>query len=153
MFYAGIGSRETPQPVLQEMSNIAMQLALRGIVLRSGAAKGADEAFEAGCDMIRGPKVIRCATLWQPALDHAAQFHPNWAACNEHAQGLHARNSLIMIGDDFASPVSFVVCWTAGGAVKGGTGQALRIAAALQIPVWNLAVHSVDDFWSWINGK
>jgi hypothetical protein len=161
MFYAGIGSRETPLTTCQEMSNIAMQLAIRGLILRSGRAKrpvkptpntdSADLAFEKGCDIVSGAKVIRTSTIWQPAVDHAAKFHPNWGACNEYAQSLHARNSLIMVGDSFVEPVSFVVCWMPGGAIKGGTGQALRIADSLQIPVWNLAICSVDQFWSWFN--
>lgn len=138
MFYAGIGSRDTPEPILQRMSTIAMQLAMRGVVLRSGMAKGADKAFEGGCDMVRGNKVIRCATQWQRALDHAALFHPNWNACNDNARALHARNSMIMLGDNFDLPVSFVVCWTKNGGVVGGTGQGLRIATAYNIPVYNL---------------
>ncbi len=167
MIYAGIGSRETPLPIIREMENVAMQLAIRGWTLRSGAAKvpiinrpadtdSADLAFERGCSVIGGKSVIRVATLWQPALDHAAQYHPNWAACNEHAKALHARNSLIMLSDDpINAPVlvNAVVCWTEGGAVKGGTGQALRIAAAYSIPVFNLATCSVDQFWQWINGR
>lgn len=36
------------------------------------------------------------------------------------------------------TPVSFVVCWTEGGLLKGGTAQALRIATALNIPIINL---------------
>lgn len=150
--YAGIGSRKTPAPILQEMGNIAMQLALRNCVLRSGGAAGADRAFETGCDLVRGAKFIRIPTLWEKALLHAAKFHPNWSACDETARGLHARNSLIMMGDGLDSPVSFVICWTDGGKVAGGTGQALRIAAAHNIPVFNLAVTPVADFWGWFNG-
>jgi hypothetical protein len=33
----------------------------------------------------------------------------------------------------------FVVCWTPGGLLKGGTAQAMRIAHAYGIPVFNLA--------------
>lgn len=136
--YAGIGSRETPEHIMQQMGNIAMTLALRGFILRSGAAKGADKAFEAGCDMVRGLKVIRTSTQYAPALEHASRYHPNWDACDDTARGLHARNSQIMLGDWFDEPVRFVVCWTPNGAVTGGTGQALRIADAMGIPVFNL---------------
>ena len=31
----------------------------------------------------------------------------------------------------------FVVCWTPGGQLSGGTAQALRIATALNIPIIN----------------
>jgi hypothetical protein len=152
IFYAGIGSHETPEPVCLEMGNIAMQLAIRGFALRSGGADGADVAFEKGAKMVGGPHVIRGRTHWQPALDHAAQFHPDWEACDDTARALHARNSMIMLGDQLDLPVAFVVCWTPGGAVIGGTGQALRIAPAYNIPVFNLAVTPAAALWSWLNG-
>lgn len=160
--YAGIGSRETPQDIANRMTSYAVTLGLRQFVLRSGAGKApqkptpgtmsADLAFEAGCDMVGTRKVIRCATHWQPALDHAAQFHPNWGACNEYAQGLHARNSLILLGDWLDDPVSFVLCWTKGGAITGGTGQGIRIAMALGIPVFNFAIPGhIESFEGWLN--
>lgn len=46
--YAGIGSRETPQDVLDDMTAIAAKLEERGFTLRSGFAGGADTAFELG---------------------------------------------------------------------------------------------------------
>lgn len=161
--YAGIGSRETPKQIGAIMTQTAMQLALQGWILRSGEAKqkpgsdpntcSADLAFEAGCDLINPrTKVIRVPTEMQAALDHAAQFHPNWEACNEHARALHARNSLIMLGDWLDDPVRFIICWTSQGAVAGGTGQALRIAAAYGIPVFNLAVQPIESLWSWLRG-
>lgn len=161
--YAGIGSRETPLPVIREMENIAMQLALRGFVLRSGAAKpkpdapvdtdSADLAFERGAAIVKGRKIIRVPTVSPAAMEHAARYHPNWSACNEHARALHARNSLIMLGDWLDDPVRFVVCWTAGGKIAGGTGQALRIAVdpMYNIPVFNLAIPgAVATLWSWL---
>jgi hypothetical protein len=48
MIYAGIGSRETPQATLDLMNLIGFTLAQKGHSLRSGGAKGADSAFEAG---------------------------------------------------------------------------------------------------------
>lgn len=149
--YAGIGSRETPEPVLVEMGNIAMQLALREYVLHSGQAKGADQAFERGCDMVKGRKIIRCATMQESAIRHASRYHPKWSACDQHTQALHARNSLVMLGDWLDTPVNFVVCWTPDGAVVGGTGQALRIAAAHEVPVFNLALDgAVARLWEWL---
>jgi ribA/ribD-fused uncharacterized protein len=46
--YAGIGSRETPQDVCDDMTAIARVLEARGHTLRSGFAKAADTAFELG---------------------------------------------------------------------------------------------------------
>lgn len=53
-YYAGVGSRETPEDVLQLMRQFAIKLANLGWVLRSGGAPGADSAFEAGCKEVQG---------------------------------------------------------------------------------------------------
>ena len=149
--YAGIGSRETPPDICAKMSNAAMRLGLLGWGLRSGLAPGADQAFAAGCDIVGGKKIVRCITDSEAAKSHAAHFHPNWDACSEHVKGLHARNSLIMLGDWLDDPVKFVVCWTPSGLARGGTGQALRIAAAYDIPVFNLAEGPIDELWEWLS--
>jgi hypothetical protein len=52
----GIGLRSTPQTVLDDAG--AMKLGKEGWVLRSGAARGADSAFEAGADAAHGGKEI-----------------------------------------------------------------------------------------------
>jgi hypothetical protein len=161
VYYAGIGSRDTPLAVARQMENIAMLLALRGFTLRSGMAKrrynapddtdSADLAFERGCTSVNGRKVIRVHTYDPAALAHAEQFHPAWNACSDFAKQLHARNSLIMLGDALDESVSFVVCWTPQGAVTGGTGQALRIAAHHNIPVFNLAEPDAEArLWAWL---
>ena len=58
LFYAGIGSRETPDCVCWVMRRLGRSLAELEITLRSGGAKKADSAFEAGCDEAQGPKEI-----------------------------------------------------------------------------------------------
>lgn len=47
-YYTGIGSRQTPTDVLDLMHDVAYALAKDGWILRSGAAGGADTAFENG---------------------------------------------------------------------------------------------------------
>lgn len=58
------------------------------------------------------------------------------------------RNAFQVLGRGFAEPVEFVVCWTPKYSVdeagrvcdaSGGTGQAVRIAYALGIPVYHLS--------------
>ena len=48
VFYTGIGSRETPSFVLELMEEFAKNLEQRDYILRSGGAKGADQAFSRG---------------------------------------------------------------------------------------------------------
>ena len=47
-YYAGVGSQDTPEHILNIMHHIGAYLATQGWVLRSGAASGADASFEEG---------------------------------------------------------------------------------------------------------
>jgi hypothetical protein len=79
------------------------------------------------------------------AYELAARFHPAWPRLSRGVRALQARNSHQVLGADLASPVARVVCWTPDGSLDGrgprcgGTGQALRVAAAHGIAVRNLA--------------
>lgn len=151
--YAGIGSRRTPPEVLELMTKIGRRLAQRGWLLRSGGAVGADQAFFKGAWSVRGATEIYLpwpgyegqregVALYRPhpeAFRIAEQFHPAWGKLTEGGKKLHARNVHIVLGCDLSSPVRFIVCWTPGGKLSGGTAQALRIGQALNIPIVNLA--------------
>jgi hypothetical protein len=161
MIYAGIGSRETPQATLDLMNLIAFTLAQKGHSLRSGGAKGADSAFEAGASNGGANAMNRTLEIFpadakdsrrRPEWENIAMlFHPNWQACSEFARTAHSRNTAIVLGERCDKPVDCVICWTPGGAVTGGTGQALRIAAGYGIPVFNLFwPEHVSALWDWI---
>lgn len=164
MKYAGIGSRETPHETLNIMCLVGKALANHDWLLRSGGAEGADEAFVMGCesDVIDeigegGECEIylpwssfqgwdhRGRTPWiydepaDEAFDMAAQYHPAWDYLKQGARKLHARNMHIMLGWGLDDPVGLVICWTPNAKVAGGTGQALRVALDLSIPILNLA--------------
>jgi hypothetical protein len=154
--YAGIGSRSTPRGVLKLMKAIAVELALDNWTLRSGNAQGADLAFQAGAAehaevfvpwSTFGPPFASGAVGFVPTGDAftlAAEHHPGWPRLNDAARKLHARNVHQVLGLDLQSPARFVICWTPNGTVtgrepgSGGTGQALRVAAAHDVPVFNL---------------
>lgn len=153
--YAGIGSRETPLYEANEMALFA-SLAKRLLILRSGGANGADEAFENGCG--DGPKEIflpwkgfneNTSTLFTPdpkAFDLAASVHPNYKFLKRPVKLLIARNMHQILGPNLDDPVEFVVCWTKDGCEShetygsktGGTGSAIAIASKVGIPVYNL---------------
>lgn len=153
MIYAGIGSRKTPNLVLDIMVDIGCYMAEKGHVLRSGRAPGADQAFENGCNRMRGIKEIYLP--WSrfenapmslgyiipdvaEAYEIAARFHPAWASLSQGAQKLMARNSHQVLGLNLSTPCDLVICWTPGGHGGGGTGQALRIAKHHGIPIYDL---------------
>lgn len=154
-YYTGIGAREhVPLGVLVWMSLTAMLLEYHGYTLRSGGAKGSDKAFEAG--VLGSLKEIylpwkgfkgntsKLFTSSAEAVKLAAKFHPAWDRCSTIARKFHARNSHQILGRYLDSPSEFVICWTKGGEMVGGTAQALRIAQAFSIPIINLG--SEDGF-------
>ena len=160
-FYAGIGSRKAPEEVLNIMTTLANSLAREGWVLRSGGADGADKAFERGANM-SGKYVPEIYLPWQrynnhpsdlfeipnAAFDMASLFHPKgeWLKQRLHIHQLMARNCLQVLGQNLDLPVKMIICWTPDGCedgnnttkYTGGTGQALRVAAANNIPIFNL---------------
>ena len=153
LVYAGIGSRQTPDETLDDMTKMAGWLAKNGWHLSSGGADGADTAFANGAtadqrsvflpwkdyNKLGGPD---CVTLNPSQLQNcmavAERLHPTWDRCSQGARRLHARNAAILLGPNLDRPVNAVVAWTPGGAIKGGTGMGLRIAAEYNIPVLNL---------------
>lgn len=155
--YAGIGARVTPPEVLELMTRLAGRMESEGWRLRSGGARGADAAFEAGVQ-VPGNRAIylpgrsfngRAAGSggyfdgtqlpgWQQALETVAQYHPAPERLSPFAKSLMARNAMQILGPNMDHPADLVVAYTPGGAVQGGTGQALRMAGSLGIPIRNL---------------
>ena len=161
-FYAGIGSRKTPKEYLKVMQNIAIYLANKKYVLRSGHADGADIAFELGCDSVKGNKEIYIPWKNFNGADNSAiipeftssleefskNFHPKWNLLSLPAKKLMMRNSCQIFGLNGDTPVKFIICWHNN---SGGTMQAVRIANYYQIPVINLAEHSIEESINIIN--
>lgn len=73
-------------------------------------------------------------------------YHPAWHRLSKYAQDLHTRNSCQIMGEDLDDPVDFVLCYTKDGKATGGTGQAIRIAEAHNIPVYNLYYDNIEKF-------
>ena len=152
--YAGVGARKTPDQVLRGMRDIATNLAGRGWHLRTGGAKGTDDAFARAVPAERRTVFIpwrgyngwsqsegRALTAGElQALRSAAEpHHPAWRSCAPSVRDLHARNVAILLGADMREPVNAMVCWTENERVQGGTGMAIRLARHYRIPVLNLA--------------
>lgn len=151
MFYTGIGSRNTPTEVCALMTQIAKRLSKHKYVLRSGGAKGADQSFEAGADSaeiylpwdgFEGKWVQQCSKFI--VCDHVGTFnyvqkyHPSPNMLSKAGVAFMRRNTHQVLGSDLSTPSEFVLCWTPKGQGGGGTGQAIRIASDLGIPVHDL---------------
>ena len=152
--YAGVGARKTPAPVLGAMKDMATNLAGRGWHLRTGGAKGADDAFARAAPAERRTVYLpwpgyngwsetegRALTAQELRTLRAAAepHHPAWQRCPARVRDLHARNVAILVGVNMREPVHAMVCWTEGGRVEGGTGMAIRLAKHYRIPILNLA--------------
>jgi hypothetical protein len=165
--YAGIGSRKTPRAFQSRMHSIARVLETRGWMLHSGGADRADTWFESGVRSYMNARIFLpwpgfnehespLYTVCERAHEIARQFHPVYHRLDAKGRLLMGRNSYQVLGPDLASPVTCIVCWTADGSTtgaersSGGTGQALRIAAAYDVPVFNLhdtnALDRLDAF-------
>jgi hypothetical protein len=165
LVYAGIGSREVPPCQVARMERLAQVLAQHGWTLRTGLARGSDQAFYRGATAGRGPvelylpwatfersaraqggqdTVVDCPSA--EAYRIAQRFHPEWERLSRGVRALHARNSHEVLGQDLTTPAGLVICWTRNGSRDGsaqgtgGTGQALRVAAAHGVPVLNIAL-------------
>lgn len=155
--YAGIGARDTPPEVLRLMTQLAGRMEGEGWRLRSGGARGADAAFEAGVqDPSKRAIYLPGASFnqrsagtggyvdstrlpgWEQALETVAQYHPAPERLSPFARNLMARNAMQVMGPNMDRPADLVVAYTPGGEVVGGTGQALRMAGDIGIPVRNL---------------
>lgn len=178
LVYAGIGSRETPKPILTIMRQFAEAVA-HNHVLRTGGASGADQAFfegaKAWCKKSSTPMEERVEVYlpWDgfngfkkadgkhiyahiPAGAYmiAEKYHPNYGRLREPTKHLMGRNSCQIMGRLLNDTVDFVACYTSDGRFSGGTGQALRIAEAHGIKIYNLFYKEAYDFFkSVIEGR
>ena len=162
MIYTGIGSRKTPELIIKQMVWLGEVMAVRDYVLRSGGAAGADVAFEEGCDNIGGLKEIYLPykrfnksdsplfEIPKRAYDLARIYHPSYFGLQTSGKKFMARNVQQILGETTQPTIDkvcqLVICWTPDGCSDGtntskdtgGTGQALRIAADYNIPIFNL---------------
>jgi|SRR5688572_10589041 len=154
---AGIGSRKTPQDVLDIFENFARRASAGrngyGAWFRSGHADGADYAFEKGArqkcivylpwDSFNHEKPLLGRATALNYIDEAAfkfvlEHEPYAADCSNGVKLLKCRNVFQILGRDMCSNSDLVVCWTPDGAITGGTGLAIKIAIEHKIPVINL---------------
>ncbi|ETX13348.1 hypothetical protein OCH239_10925 [Roseivivax halodurans JCM 10272] len=160
LFFAGVGSRETPAAIQALMTEIGGLLTEDGMRLRSGGAIGADTAFWTGARaanpegmeiFLPKPKrhIPEGIVKMSPVFERLAlNFHPHPDGIRPNPKNpddkrhyflkLMARNGNQIFGEDFRVPSSVVVCWTPKGEAGGGTGQAIRLATSVGIPVIDL---------------
>ena len=161
-YYTGIGSRQTPDTILELMTKIATKLAHQGVILRSGGAAGADLAFEYACNKVPGGRkeIYLAHQATEEAMTLVSQFHDAWDKCSPYIRQLHGRNAFQVLGLDLNTPSKCVICWTPDGCHShatrtrntGGIGTAISVASHFKVPVYNLAHLPHHTMWTnWLN--
>lgn len=162
-WFAGVGSRETPEEILALMRLISQALYAQGYALSSGDAEGADTAFYEGAVMAHNYHELgaRIYLAWNGVRDryhdpknyfYDASKFPTWESANSIAleargswEGLgrggiamHTRNVFQIMGHTLTDPVKSIIYWAKPVGktekVKGGTNTALQIAIKCGIP-------------------
>lgn len=149
--FAGVGARATPEPVLALMREVGSLLSDEGWTLRTGEAIGADSAFREGAEATgrqgetftikKRPDIPGSVFDLRPVhMRMLNSVHPKPERLSETGRKLMARNGSQVFGTDFREPSDLVICWTVGGKGGGGTGQAIRLARSVGIPVLDLGL-------------
>lgn len=156
MKYAGIGTRNmlwknvNYRPIVSERIVILHQnYRLAEDLLRSGGADQSDtiheeihKQYNGQCEIFLPWKRFNGHTsnlfhISDQAIQLAYKFHPLGERLSGPALPLMARNGYQILGYQLNDPVDYVLCSTPD-MTKGGTSQAIRIAAHYNIPVFNL---------------
>jgi len=138
LIITGVGAWKSPLPVLVKMSHIGLWIAQNGHTLRTGGARGADQAFANGYFSYRYANPAHCEIYvpWasfesraRPPNAHvyvkdslyaqnmAARYHPDWGTLKEGGRKRHGRNCHQLLGQDLTIPIpsDVLICWTPDG--------------------------------------
>ncbi len=155
-YYTGIGSRETPPALKPMFEYIARFLIEEGYTLRSGGAEGADTFFESVVPKDKkeiylpwylfNHNLSPLCLVSEEAIRFSLEYHPAPERLGVGAQKMMGRNAYQVLGLDLKTKSDFVVCWREK---PSGTDQAIRIAQAHGIKVFNLWGKWDRDFRKW----
>lgn len=168
-----IGSRALDELQYQEDAqmfyDVAYNCARLGIIMRSGAAIGADNIAEqayaqAIVDGVAQPYQVEIFIPWRnfapyaplkqlhviptdpakikQANDMVWATHPAAFRLSQGAMKLHSRNMNQVFGLDLETPIDACICWTKNGECIGGTASAIKLCWSNDIPVFNLGANT-----------
>lgn len=160
--YAGLGDNQTPENILEVIRITAILLAHDAHLCITGGCQGAEQAFANGA-LIAGGRV-RIFLPWQSfeslwiaklptdrteiitlqeddkaAFDSVKTFHPAYDKLTPSVKAINARYFNILAN------AQMLICWTKEGKLIGSTGQAIRIATYMHLPIFNLGIQETLD--------
>lgn len=163
MRIAAIGSRKITPEQYDLFYKIGRYLSSQGYFISSGNANGTDQSFADGVNS-SNPKNLLLYLPWatynqdsihcenkilkEPKIqwfDLTAPFHPGWKNLSQGVKRLMARNYGIIYKAD--KVIALLNHNKSGG---GGTGQGVRIANHLKIPVLDLNGKSYEEIIQFI---
>lgn len=174
-YYTMIGSRSTPDTILEIMKDVATKLDSKGWYARSGGANGADSA----CNHVKHKEIYlpwngfnghyhnpsegyydyKTFQRKHEADAYMMCHHKYWSSVKrESVKHLHRRNVHQVLGNTLNSPSKIVICYAEPDSergkhhVKGGTGTAVSLAISFGIPICNLYdERNIDRLYQWID--
>ena len=172
---AFIGSRKLDEVANQEQAqlfyDVAYECATLGIIMRSGAAIGADNIAEqayaqAIADGKASEEQVEIFIPWNNFAPYAPlkhlhvipsdpdlidkansmvwDTHPAPYKLSQGAMKLHSRNMNQVFGLDLETPIELCICWTPNGKCIGGTASAMRLCWHNGIQVYNLGMECTE---------
>ena len=155
IYYAGIGSKNTPKSCLDFMTKIGRVCAKKGLILRSGGYGEADCAFERGCDQEGGSKEIFASKHivehdWAIKMAREVCWEASLSRMKPYTRSLIIKNMYQVFGDhsEQLRPIKFVVFYCDNDPLLQGknndvTRYAVRSAHHHLIPHFNLRTDQV----------
>ena len=160
--YAGLGDLQTPEYIIEVIRTTAILLVHDGFMCITGGCQGAEQAFANGTLVAGGsvkihlpwpsfeaqwiaklPKERAQIIVLQDddtdAYNSVKTFHPAYEKLTPSVRAINARYFNIL------NNVSFLICWTNEGKLIGSTGQAMRLATYLHVPIYNLGIKETLD--------
>ncbi len=143
----------TPNEIVDKIVSIIKQLDKFGFTMRNGGRDGAEDIFERATTRkeIHLPwkgfmnKESKYSFTPDAAKVLASRFHPGFDGLKQSIQTFLATDVKMVMGKGLTSPALFLITWSADGAQTlqeksaktGNAGQAIAVACALNIPIFN----------------
>jgi hypothetical protein len=153
--YAATGNKDMPESFKPMIQRIGRNLQEAGLILRTGGMEGLEDVIEKSATKLEVHLPFKDFDGKQSKFTYtsdfvkgiAKMFHTSFDTLKPVVQTFLAKNVRLVLGKDGKSPALFLLVWTEDGAETtaektfktGNSGNAIEIANAIKIPVFNLA--------------
>lgn len=152
--YIMTSGRDVPKHIVEQMVELSRSIKESGYVLRIGGLEGGDNVLgelDKDAELYLpwknfSDKVSKLYFSTEECLALASKFNAKFNEINNSMRSFLGMYTRMVLGKDLKSRVNFIICWTPDGAedsssITTKTGliaQAIGIASAMKIPVFNL---------------